>query len=77
MPPKLRRVELTTSEVLVYKGMEIDREILNAVVSTDRRLLWAFVRSEDGLSVRAVPYSEEQCVWFGEADVTPEREVEI
>ena len=71
-----RRVELTARDVLVYKGLEIDREILDAVVDTNKRLLWAFVRG-DGGDVRAVPYSEEQVIWMADSDVVKERDVEV
>jgi hypothetical protein len=71
-----RRVELGRGEVLVYKGMEIDQQVLDAVVETNKRLLWAFVRGEGG-DVRAVPYSEDHVIWLSESDITKEREVEI
>jgi hypothetical protein len=70
------RVELSANEILVYKGLEIDREILDAVIDTNKRLLWAFVRG-DGGDVRAVPYSEEQVIWMADSDVVRERDVEV
>jgi len=70
------RVELGCNEILVYKGLEIDREILDAVIDTNKRLLWAFVRG-DGGDVRAVPYSEEQVIWMADSDVVKERDVEV
>lgn len=69
-------VELKRGEVLSYKGMTIDRDVLDAVVDTNKRLLWAFVRGDDG-DIRAVPYSEEHVIWLAESDVLQERDVEI
>ncbi len=70
------RVELHARDVLVYKGKEIDRNILEAILETDKRLLWAFVRGENG-DVRAIPYSEEQVIWMSEKDVLQPDDVEI
>lgn len=73
---RLRRVELKQNELLVYKGMEIDRCVLDAVVDgTSKRLLWAFVRKGD--VVMAVPYSEEHVIWMSVDDVMSPDEVEM
>jgi len=71
-----RRVELSRSEVLVYKGREIDRDVLDAIVDTNKRLLWAFVSGENG-DVRAIPYSEVHVIWLSEDDIVKERDVEV
>lgn len=71
-----RRVELGSRDVLVYKGKEIDKNILEAIVDTKKRLLWAFVEGAEG-DVRAVPYSEEQVIWMSEEDVVREQDVEL
>ncbi len=70
------RVELGARDLLVYKGTEIGREVLDAVVDTNKRLLWAFVRGGGG-EVRAVPYSESHVVWLAEDDVPRPEDVEI
>lgn len=71
-----RFVELDLGDVLVYKGKEIDLNILEAILETDKRLLWAFVQNEFG-DVRAIPYSEEQVIWMSEKDITQPEDVEI
>lgn len=71
-----RRVELRRGDVLVYKGMELDRDVLDAVIDTNKRLLWAFVRGKDG-DIRAIPYSETHVIWMAESDIVKEQEVEI
>lgn len=63
-------------EVLVYKGFEIDRIVLDAVIDTNKRLLWAFVLGRNG-DIRAVPYSEEEVIWMAESDIVREQDVEI
>jgi hypothetical protein len=72
----VNRVVLRSKDVLVYKGMEVDKNILDAIIGTDKRLLWAFIRKEDG-SIIAVPYTEEQVIWMSESDVRREQDVEI
>lgn len=71
-----RRVEVRSEDVLIYRGMEIDRTVLDAILDTNKRLLWAFVANEAG-DVRAVPYSEDQVIWMSESDVLREQDVEI
>lgn len=70
------RVNLESSDTLVYQGMEIDHNVLDAIVDTNRRLLWAFVKGECG-DVRAVPYDESHVIWMSEADILSEQDVEI
>jgi hypothetical protein len=56
--------------------MEIDQNVLDAILnSTNKRLLWAFVRKEN--NVMAVPYTEEQCIWLSSSDVQNPSDVEI
>jgi hypothetical protein len=71
-----KRIELGRDEVLVHKGLEIDRDVLDAVVDTNKRLLWAFVRGRNG-DIRAVPYSESHVIWLTEDDIIKPEEVEI
>jgi hypothetical protein len=71
-----RRVILRSTDVLVYRGKEIDREVLDAVLGTDKRLLWAFVRNGKG-DIMAVPYSEDRVVWLSESDVHQPEDVEV
>lgn len=74
--PQIRRVELGVREVLVHKGMEIDREILDAITDPNKRLLWAFVRGSGG-DIRAIPYSEERVIWLAASDLHQEQDVEV
>lgn len=76
MSAEEKRVSLGRGEVLVYKGVDIDRDVLDAIVDTKKRLLWAFVRGEGGV-VRAVAYSEEHCIWLEESDMPREEEIEV
>ena len=71
-----RRVELKRDEVLVHRGQEIDVDVLDAIVDTRHRLLWAFVKGAAG-DIRAVSFSESQCIWMTEDDVVKPEEVEI
>ncbi len=71
-----KRIEVGRRDVIVYRDLEIDHEILDAILGTDKRLLWAFVRNEAG-DVRAVPYSEERVIWLSDEDIVKEQDVEI
>jgi hypothetical protein len=73
---KRTKIKLGFNEVLIHNGMEIDREVLDAIVNTNKRLLWAFIRNRSG-DIRAVPYSESHVIWLAESDVLQERDVEI
>lgn len=70
------RIELRDGDTLVYGGKVIDRSVLEAVLDTHSRLLWAFVESGAG-DVMAVSYSEERVIWLSESDIVREEEVEL
>ncbi len=72
-----RRVELGERDVLVYKGVEVEQGVLDAVLNTNKRLLWAFVRSEETGRVMAVPFDESRCVWLQESDMTRLEDMEL
>lgn len=76
LPFEQRRVEITEGDILVYGAMEFNTEILDAMLTTDKRLLWAFVQGVDG-DVRAIPYSEEHVIWMSELDILQPKDVEI
>ncbi len=61
---------------ITYRGVEISCEVLDAVVDTQKRLLWAFVRNDVG-NVMAVPYSEHEVIWMAEKDVLQPEDVEL
>jgi hypothetical protein len=63
-----RRIVVSADDLLVVNGMELDGEILKAIVQPDKRVLWAFVRK--GGDVRPVAYTEQQVIWLdrGEED---------
>ncbi len=63
-----RRVEVGSLDTLVYKGQEIDLGVLEAIVDTNNRLLWAFMKDRKG-DVRAVSYTEADVIWLTENDV--------
>jgi hypothetical protein len=64
-----RYVVVRNSDILVINGFEIDAAILTDIVAPDKRLLWAFVKSEDGTAIRPVPYNEERVVWLSDEDL--------
>jgi hypothetical protein len=72
----VNRVELGSRDVLVYKGKDIDRGILEAIIDTDKRVLWAFIENAEG-TICAFPYSENEVIWMEESDVLREQDVEI
>lgn len=70
------RVTIGANDVLIYKGKEIGMDILDAILDTNKRLLWAFVQGSYG-DVQAVAYSEERVIWMSESDVQSERDIEV
>jgi hypothetical protein len=75
-PAVRRRVVLGRNDVVFHRGMEIDTNILDAVLSSDKRVLWAFVKNGDG-NVMAVPYSEDHVIWLTEDDLHRPKDVEV
>ena len=79
MAAEARHVELSRGDVLVYRGMEVDRGVLDAIVGAagkKKRLLWAFVKNDVG-DIQAIAYSENECIWLLEEDIIQPDEVEL
>lgn len=76
MVRNMARIVLRPGDTLIYRGKALDREVLDAVLSTNQRLLWAFVRGECG-DIMAVPYSEDRVIWLAESDVQQPNDVEV
>ena len=72
-----RRVVVRRDDVLVLPtGFEVEASILVDITAPDKRILWAFTKSEDGLEIRLIAYSEDHCIWLTEEDlVRPRSEV--
>lgn len=69
-------VAVRKNSIIEYRGMKFDTAVLDAVLNTDARLLWVFLKDKDG-TVQPVPYSEEKVIWLEETDLHQPREVEI
>ena len=72
----MARIVLRSGDTLIYRGKTLDRDVLDAVLNTNQRLLWAFVRSAED-DIMAVPYSEDRVVWLEESDIRRPNEVEV
>lgn len=64
-----RRLIVRKTDVLVIGGLEFSGEVLREIVAPGKRLLWEFVRSEDGDDILPICYSEEQVLWLSRGDV--------
>lgn len=62
-----RRLVVQSDDVLVVGGLELDAGVLRAMLKTNKRLLWAFLREGD--DVRPVAYSEAQVIWLTDKDL--------
>ena len=62
-----RRIIVRKDDMLVFKGYEIDAEVLRAIVNPDVRALWAFVKR--GSQIQPVAYAEDRVIWLSEEDV--------
>jgi hypothetical protein len=74
-----RRVELLRGDVLVHRGLEVNRDVLDAIVgaaSKKKRVLWAFMKNELG-DIQAVCYDETNVIWMTPDDVVQPEEVEL
>lgn len=63
--PKQLRIEGTR---ILYGTVSFDLEILESIMNSDCRMLWAFVRDEYG-DVMACPYTEDQVIWLTDKDI--------
>lgn len=70
-----KRLEVSNGDVLVYKGFEFDQNVLEAVLSANKRVLWAFVKK--GVDVMAVPYDESRCIWLEASDIPELDDIEV
>jgi hypothetical protein len=71
-----RQVALHPGDRLVYRGLEIDTSVLDAVLNTNVRILWAFEADGHG-GITLVPHTEESCIWMSSSDVVLPEEVEL
>ena len=71
-----RQVRLNPGDRLVYRGLEIDTFVLDAILDTETRLLWAFEADGKG-GVTVSPHSEETVIWLSSDDVATPEEIEI
>ena len=71
-----RQVRLNPGDRLVYRGLEIDTSVLDAVLNTDVRILWAFESDGKG-GITLMPHTEESCIWLSTDDVATPEEIEI
>ena len=71
-----RRVVVRRDDVLVLNGFEIGADVLLEITKPNKRLLWQFIQSEDGLEIRPIAYSEDRVIWLTDEDlVRPRSEV--
>ncbi len=64
-----RRMRVLAGDKLVINGYEIDGDILQTIVNPEARLLWAFIKSEDGASIQPVSYREDRVIWLTQEDL--------
>jgi hypothetical protein len=62
-----RTLIIRSNDTLVFKGYEIDAAVLEAIVSPEARVLWAFVKK--GNDIHPVAYSEDRVIWLTDEDL--------
>jgi len=62
-----RTLIIRSNDTLVFKGYEIDASVMEAIVNTDARLLWAFIKK--GNDIAPVAYSEDRVIWLADEDL--------
>ena len=63
-----RRIVVQKDDVLIIGGVEVDAEILREIVNPQKRLLWYFIRRDNG-DCQPVAVSEDQCIWLTDDDL--------
>ena len=69
-------MSLYPGDRLIYRGLELNTSILDAILNTDVRILWAFETDGKG-GVVVVPHDESQCIWMSGKDVLQTEDVEL
>ena len=64
-----RRIVVRKTDMLVIDGYEVDASVLVGMIDPDKRVLWAFIRAENGVDIRPVPYDEERVIWLTDEDL--------
>ena len=62
------RLVVQKDDTLVVEGWEVEASVLAEIIKPDKRVLWAFVKSEDG-QLQPVPYTEDRVVWLQDGDL--------
>ena len=68
-----RKLTVRRDDVLVLNGFEIDADVLTEIVKPNRRMLWAFVQSDDGLRIQPTPFTEDKVIWLLESDLVRDK----
>ena len=68
-----RRVSVKPSDILILNGFEIDADVLLEITRPNRRMLWAFVQSDDGLRIQPTPFTEDKVIWLLESDLVRDK----
>ena len=68
-----RRIVVHRDDVLVLNGFEVDASILIDITKPNRRLLWAFVKSEDETAIQPVCYGEDRVIWLTDEDLVRDK----
>jgi hypothetical protein len=58
-----RRYYPAAGDRIVVGDYEIDYAILSGILTSEARVLWAFVHNEAG-DTQALPFTEEQVIWI-------------
>ena len=68
-----RKLTVRRDDVLVLGGFEVDADVLTEIVKPNRRMLWAFVQSDDGLRIQPTPFTEDKVIWLLESDLVRDK----
>ena len=62
-----RRIVVHDDDVLMVGSLALDGEVLKAIVNPKKRLLWYFMRNENG-DVQPVALDETKVIWLTDND---------
>jgi hypothetical protein len=69
-------VRLNPGDRLVYRGLEIDTSLLDALLDFTARILWEFNSDSKG-GIVVTPHDESSCIWMSDADILQPEDVEL
>ncbi len=70
-----RKLHIRPDDTLIVNGYAIDAAVLMAVIDPKPRVLWAFMGEADGERIQPVAFSEANCIWLQNTDLSKDEDI--